>query len=175
MTRTICTLLMCCSLALCASGQGLTLEQKAIEQFCVEIDTYRDRLKVAKIYFDGKVAPRLSNIYDVAYCFGDIEWQEYMEQNLAKFDSISNLNGGIITENPVKVKWSKCGIINHFPLFKRRKYTLTVKRATHYLDSKSSVLLTMFHKPTGHFVLFSVLFDVDNAIVASCFSSFTIN
>lgn len=157
------------------NGQDFFLELKAIERLCNEIDQYRDKMKSANIYFNGKITSRVSPVFDVAYCFGDITWQEYMEQNSTQLDSIRKLNKGIRIENHIKIKRSRCRNISRFPFFKRRKYSVLLNRSTHYFDNKSSVLITMFHKPTGHFILFSVLFDSDNLIIDDCFSSYTID
>jgi len=160
---------------LCIESQDLLLEKKAIEQLCIDVDQYRHEMKDAKIYFGGKVSQRLSSVYDIAYCFGDIQWQEYMEQNSARLDSISGLNKELVLRNSANIEWPRCANISRFPFFKRKKYRVVLKRATRYFDNRSSVLITMFHKPTGHFVLFSVLFDADNSIAKSSFSSYLLD
>lgn len=168
-------LLLMVLLPMCLFCQDFSLEEKALEAFCSEIGNYRTSLKKTGIYFNEKVAPSVSNVYDIAYCFGRINWQEYVNQNLNELDSIRSLNKEIVSKKHIKIKAPRCRNFNRFPFLKKRKYRVVLRQATRYVCNTSSVLITMYHKPTGHFVLFSVLFNEDNQMVDTCFSSYIID
>jgi hypothetical protein len=118
------------SLAQSTVPQGL--ERKALNYFCDNISNIKKGLSDNKIRFSGYTIGKVSNIYELADCIGDIELIKDSIPNVEVLDSLIELNERYQYEK-IKII-SSCPILNKhiYSPFNKNIYTLHLFHALEY-------------------------------------------
>lgn len=154
--------------------QQYSLEEKAIVFFCDSIGAYADSLFDTQIIFGGKIESEPSRVYDVAHCFNDINLLTYSYGNQPELDSLLKVSEN---KNQRKTSFSdyKCSKFRRNTLFLKKKYKMRVYSVNSYLSDKKVVEITLYHKFSGHLVIFAAIFDDNRDIIETCSRSLFID
>lgn len=153
-------------LGFCQSNSSL--EQQALEFFCEIYQNY-DQIMDADVVLGKRTNEESSRVYDVAYCFGEINLLTYQEGDLPRLDSLD-----LVRTKRASKELITCGDLKKTMLCWKKKYLLNVYQSQDYFDGKKVVEISLFHSATGQLIIFAALFD-DTAIIDHCFESMFIN
>lgn len=167
-------LILLCVCPSVVNCQQYSFEEKAIVLFCDSIGAYADSLFDTKIIFAGKIESEASRVYDVAHCFNDINLLTYSYGGQPELDSLFKVSENEDQRETAILDY-KCSKFRRKTLFLKKKYKMRVYSVNSYLSDKKVVEITLYHKFSGHLVIFAVLFDDNGESIETCLRSLFID
>lgn len=108
----------------------INIEEKAVDYFCNHVLINEPQLNKLKIYFDGVTNGKPSNVYDVAFCLGDINLFKDSIPNKIYLDSLEQ-EFSQRKMNVIKIN-NRYKQLSKRSLFRRSGYRLSLYNAIKY-------------------------------------------